>query len=96
MKEMRSVLAVVRGVPVLSAMLVQSLLGQAAAPKPVESVASVDLARYAGRWHEVAKFPNRFQKACTRSTVAEYTLLPDGQIRVVNSCVQADGKVKEA
>lgn len=74
----------------------QSLAAQAAPMKPVESIASVDLARYAGRWYEVAKFPNRFQKACVRGTVAEYTLLAGGDIRVVNRCTQADGSVKVA
>lgn len=58
---------------------------------PVRPVAEVDLARYTGLWHEVAKFPNRFQAACVAATTAEYTLLPDGQVRVVNSCQRADG-----
>ena len=58
---------------------------------PVRPVADVDLARYAGRWHEVARFPNRFQARCARETTADYELLPDGQIRVVNACLRADG-----
>ena len=58
---------------------------------PVQSIPAVDLARYAGRWHEVARFPNRFQRTCARGTTAEYTLLPDGGLRVVNTCVKADG-----
>ena len=57
----------------------------------VRPVPTVDLSRYAGRWHEVARFPNRFQAACARETTADYTLLPDGQIRVVNTCRRADG-----
>ena len=88
--------ALTRGVPVISAIVLQSLAAQVAPMKPVESIASVDLARYAGRWYEVAKFPNRFQKACVRGTVAEYTVLPSGDLRVVNQCTQADGTVKVA
>lgn len=60
-------------------------------PVPVRPVAAVDLLRYAGLWHEVARFPNRFQKACVSATTAEYALLDNGQIRVVNSCSRADG-----
>ncbi len=62
----------------------------------VRSVEGVDLARYAGRWHEVARFPNRFQKKCVAETTADYELLSNGQIRVVNACRQADGKLTRA
>ncbi|MGE5926919.1 MAG: lipocalin family protein [Gemmatimonadota bacterium] len=62
----------------------------------VTPVDSVDLDRYAGRWHEVARFPNSFQEDCTGETVAEYERLSNGQIRVVNSCRQADGTMKRA
>jgi lipocalin len=30
--------------------------------KELEVVASVDLSRYTGRWYEIARLPNRFQK----------------------------------
>ncbi len=63
---------------------------------PVRPVAEVDLARYAGRWYEVARFPNWFQKKCVAETTADYTLLPDGRIRVVNACRTAEGKVSTA
>lgn len=73
-----------------------SLMAQAPAPPPVHAVPSVDLARYAGRWHEVARFPNRFQQACARETTADYELLPDSTLRVTNRCRRADGSVLEA
>jgi apolipoprotein D and lipocalin family protein len=63
---------------------------------PVRPVPDVDLARYAGRWHEVARFPNRFQAKCARETTADYELLPGGQIRVVNACRRADGDTMRA
>ena len=65
-------------------------------PPRVHAVASVDLTRYAGRWHEVARFPNRFQQACARETTADYALLDDGAIRVTNRCLRADGSALEA
>ncbi len=41
------------------------------------------------RWHEVARFPNRFQNKCVGETTAEYEFLPNGQVRVTNACRQA-------
>jgi apolipoprotein D and lipocalin family protein len=63
---------------------------------PVTPVAEVDLARYAGRWYEVARFPNRFQAMCAGETTADYDLLPDGQVRVVNACRRSDGGMTRA
>jgi len=52
----------------------------------VAVVPKVDLARYAGKWYEIAKYPNRFQRGCVGAT-AEYTLAPDGKsVEVVNRC----------
>jgi apolipoprotein D and lipocalin family protein len=53
----------------------------------LETVPHVDLQRYTGTWYEIARYPNRFEKGCVAAT-AEYTALPDGRIRVVNSCRQ--------
>jgi len=59
--------------------------GRPLAP-PLEVVQGVDLSRYAGKWHEIAKYPNRFQRGCIGAT-AEYTLAADGQrVDVVNRC----------
>ena len=63
---------------------------------PVTSIKSVDLARYAGLWHEIAKIPNRFQDQCVRNTTAMYTLRDDGKITVLNSCIEDDGKLDTA
>jgi len=59
-------------------------------------VPAIDLNRYAGKWYEIARLPNRFQRACARDTTAEYALRPDGKIDVVNSCRTADGRIKSA
>ncbi len=63
----------------------------AGAQAPLPVVAKVDLKRYAGSWHEVARLPNFFQKSCVRST-AEYTALPDGSIEVRNTCYKVKGR----
>ena len=64
---------------------------------PLRIVESVDLERYLGKWYEIASYPAWFQKGCTGST-AEYFLLRDGKIQVINRCREGrlDGKVKES
>ena len=59
-------------------------------------VDDVDLSRYLGRWFEIGKIPVWFQKGCAGGTTAEYTLVKDGVVSVVNRCCSEDGKVKEA
>ena len=57
----------------------------ASAPGP-RTVAQVDLGRYAGRWYEVARYPNRFQKHCAGDVVVQYTVRPSGGLDVDNRC----------
>lgn len=52
---------------------------------PIESVASLDVDRYLGRWYEIARYPNWFEKGCVGVT-ADYALRTDGQIAVTNTC----------
>ncbi|HEX4999899.1 MAG TPA: lipocalin family protein, partial [Terriglobia bacterium] len=59
-------------------------------------VPDVDLQRYAGEWHEIARLPNRFQKDCIVDVTANYTLRKDGRIDVTNRCRTKDGKFIEA
>lgn len=55
------------------------------AAQPLETVASVDLERYAGRWYEIARLPNSFETDCEGVT-ADYARRDDGLISVVNTC----------
>lgn len=61
---------------------------------PLKTVSKVDLNRYLGRWHEIARIDHSFQKDCVAST-AEYSLRADGEIRVINRCrkISPDGKI---
>lgn len=52
-------------------------------PAPPETVPYVDLERYAGLWYQVAGYPFRPSDGLVGIT-AEYTLQPDGTVRVVN------------
>ena len=58
------------------------------------TVRSVDLNRYAGKWYEIARYPNKFQDDCSGNTTAEYRLKSKAKIEVINSCVQKDGRTK--
>lgn len=84
-------------VPVLVATL---LLMACHAPRPdtapLATVAQVDLERYTGRWHEIAKIPHPFQRQCVRDTTADYSKNADGTIAVVNRCRKSDGTFDEA
>jgi apolipoprotein D and lipocalin family protein len=61
---------------------------------PLEVVEKVELARYAGRWYEIANIPIRAQRGC-QCTYAEYGLSEKGYVTVYNRCVTAEGKVKD-
>ncbi len=63
---------------------------------PLRVVPSVDLHRYAGTWYEIARLPNKFQKDCAGEVTATYTLLEDGEFRVVNRCRKQNDEVSEA
>lgn len=67
-----------------------------AASAPLQSIPTLDVARYMGTWHEIAKYPNRFQQQCVRNTHAEYSLLDAGRVQVINRCETGDGSVSEA
>ena len=74
-----------------------SWLGPALAePAPLQTVPSVDVPRYMGTWHEIAKYPNWFQKKCASSTQATYSLLANGLVQVLNRCKTDKGEWSEA
>lgn len=68
----------------------------AAKQAPPETVALVDLERYAGRWYEIASIPNRFQKHCRGNTVASYRPIEGQRIEVTNSCLDKEGSIDTA
>lgn len=67
---------------------VATLLLSACAHRPAidsQPMPQVDLARYMGRWHEIVRYPHRFERGC-REVTADYALRPDGRLDVLNSC----------
>ena len=67
-------------------------VGNAAVPQPAKSV---ELSRYLGRWYELARYEQGFQKDCDGVT-ADYALRPDGKLSVLNKCRKPDGSLKSA
>lgn len=52
---------------------------------PIAVEGALDVNKYLGKWYEIARFPNWFERNCTGVT-AEYALRADGGIRVTNTC----------
>lgn len=56
----------------------------------IASKADFDPARFAGRWYEVARFPDPSTDRCA-SVITEYTLLGEGRLGLRDSCLDANG-----
>lgn len=61
------------------------ILTVASKSQPLQTVPYVDLNKYAGKWYEIASFPQRFQKGCN-CTTADYTPTDKGYVIVENRC----------
>ncbi|MEH0155267.1 lipocalin family protein [Limibacter armeniacum] len=61
------------------------------------TVAKVDLQKYIGRWYEIARFPNSFEKEL-KCVTATYAIKNDGKISVTNKGVNINdpSKVSES
>ncbi len=75
----------------LVAALSLAILGGAAAAQPPGSapqpVKPVDPTRYAGRWYEIARLPNKLQNGCQAPT-SDWTKQSNGSFAVVQTCRQ--------
>ena len=62
----------------------------------ISTVKNVDLKRYVGKWYEVARFDNRFEKGLIMTT-ANYSLADDRYIKIENAGVEKKtGKYRNA
>jgi apolipoprotein D and lipocalin family protein len=79
-------------------LLVSNILAgaQASRTQPVRTVPSVDLNRYSGKWYEITRYPNKFQKQCVGNTTATYTVKEKGKLEVLNECLKKDGLTDSA
>ena len=63
--------------------------------QPLQTVPYVDLNLYAGKWYEIASFPQRFQRGCSCTTVT-YTCTDRGYVVVENRCHRENTHKKES
>jgi apolipoprotein D and lipocalin family protein len=68
------------------------LMSPTARAADVKAVEQLDITRYAGQWHEIARLPMFFQRNCVGEITAQYTLLDDGLVGVRNSCRNDEGE----
>ena len=59
------------------------LFGCTGAPDGVTPVTGFELQKYLGTWHEIARLDHSFERGLSQVT-AEYSMRPDGKVRVVN------------
>ncbi len=79
-------------VALVSAPLCSCGLAPVGGTAPLATVENVDIAKYMGKWYEIAKYPVPFENGCYGVT-AEYSLKDDGTVRVFNTCRTADGAI---
>ena len=80
------------GLAACSSLLSRHAVGNYSVPEPNKPV---DLQKYIGRWYEIARYEQGFQKGCEGVT-ADYSLRADGRIDVLNRCRKPGGRLSEA
>jgi apolipoprotein D and lipocalin family protein len=66
----------------LGTQAVASPVGNFNVPAPAKPV---DIDRYVGRYYELARYENIFQRGC-EAVSADYSKIPGGMVRIVNIC----------
>lgn len=77
----------------LCVFLAGAALSCASSP-PLDVVSHVDIDRYVGKWYEIASIPVSQQEGCS-CTTAEYSVLEEGVLKVVNAC-KKEGETDQA
>jgi apolipoprotein D and lipocalin family protein len=77
---------------VVLTLLATALIGCQSA-KPLPTAGHVDLTRYSGKWYEVARVKNSFQRN-DESATAEYTPINEATIQVRNTATSRKGKIR--
>ncbi len=90
-KHIKRVSAMIPRMTLLAVLLAAPMAAMANQP-----VAQLDLARYAGNWHEIAHLPMFFQRKCADRITATYSPLPTGNIKVVNACRTREGEAMQS
>lgn len=76
--------AIAAGAGILVAIARRSMSGPVGNRSVPDPAKAVDLGRYVGRWYELARYENRFERNCEGVT-ADYAIRPDGLVEVINA-----------
>jgi apolipoprotein D and lipocalin family protein len=68
---------------ILIIVILMSVFSSSQPKNSVNVVPNVDVKKYSGKWYEIARLPNSFEKKL-KCTTATYTLREDGKITVLN------------
>jgi len=63
-------------------------------PEGVQPITGFELDRYLGTWYEIARLDHSFERGLT-DIRAEYSLLEDGGVKVINSGYDADEGLRQ-
>ena len=63
--------------------LIFLLTGCVSVPENIKPVDNFNIERYLGKWYEIARLDHSFERGLT-SVSAEYSLRPDGGVKVIN------------
>ncbi len=69
--------------------LITLLTGCTSLPEQVKPVTPFSLESYMGKWFEIARLDHSFERGLSKVT-AEYTLQPDGSVKVINTGFSAE------
>jgi len=79
-----------------ASLLLLGVSGCTGVPDNITPVSPFDINRYLGKWYEIARLDHSFERGMDDIT-AEYSLMPDGGVRVINSgYLHEDNKWKTA
>lgn len=85
---------------ILSTIIALSLIGCSSIngrPKnapALQTAPNIETSKYLGKWFEIARYPNSFEKNCINVT-AEYSLNSNGTIGVLNTCYDKNNPTKK-
>jgi apolipoprotein D and lipocalin family protein len=78
---------------ITSAAAAMAFLASSCSQPPLDVAPDVDLARFQGRWYEIAKLPRPWQEGCTQTT-ATYQLRSDREMYMQNQCLLSNGTTR--
>lgn len=78
----------------MSLLFVLTANAHAASQSPLPTAKNVDIGRYIGKWYAVSALPQFFTRSCVSQT-AEYEILSEKAISVLNTCFKANGKTTD-